>query len=233
MAPLVILLGFFFFCDENYGLTLWLPTSMPISTGSTSHGQAENTYHWPATVSMETTVSFPSWESINSDWTWDDSYKLFSNLVIFHFHAGMDIGLQVCREWREEVFMLWHFSGGDGMAQYGPSSSADVLWNAHENLQFSDCMRLKRKRDPHFSIKSNSIIILCMIFLRAAFCLLFYKVTIKCRRKSDIQTKWWKMFLSVGRYDPDFSTTCISDMRTYEHLQLSSWSDEPELSKMS
>lgn len=70
--------------------------------GSTSYGQAENTHHWPATVSMETTVSSPSWESVNSEWTWDDSYKLFPNLVISHFHAGMDIGLQVCWEWRED-----------------------------------------------------------------------------------------------------------------------------------
>ena len=92
----------FFFLLWNYGLTLQLPTSMPISTGSTSYGQAENTHHWPATVSMETTVSFPSWESVNSEWTWGDSYKLFPNLVISHFHAGMDIGLQVCWEWREE-----------------------------------------------------------------------------------------------------------------------------------
>lgn len=124
---------FFFSRYENYGLTLRLPTSMPISTGSTSYGQAENTHHWPATVSMETTVSFPPWESVNSEWTWDDSYKLFPNLVIFHFHAGMDIGLQVCREWREEVFMVWHFSGVHGMLQYELSSPADVLWNAHEN----------------------------------------------------------------------------------------------------
>lgn len=178
----------FCFCHENYRLTLWLPTSMPISTGSSSYGQAENTYHWPAAVSMETTVSFPSWESINSDWTWDDSYKLFSNLVIFHFHAGMDIGLQVCREWSEEVFMLWHFSGGNGTAQYGPSCPADVLRNAHENLQFSDYIRLIEKAEPHFSIKSYSIIILCMIFIRAAFCLLVYTVWIKC----------WKIHLVAG-----------------------------------
>lgn len=45
---------------------------------------------------------FPSWESVNSEWTWDDSYKLFPNLVISHFHAVMDIGLQVWWECREE-----------------------------------------------------------------------------------------------------------------------------------
>lgn len=124
---------FFFFCYENYGLTLRLPTSVPFSTGSTSYSRAENTHHWPATVSMETTASFPSWESVNSKWTWDDSYKLFPNLVIFHFHAAMDIGLQVCWEWRGEVFMVWHFTGVHGMVQYGLSSPADVLWNALEN----------------------------------------------------------------------------------------------------
>lgn len=45
---------------------------------------------------------FSSWESINSEWTWDDSYKLFPNLVISHFHAVMDIGLQAWWECRED-----------------------------------------------------------------------------------------------------------------------------------
>lgn len=48
---------------------------------------------------METAVSFPSWGSVNRERTWDDSYKLFPNLVISHFHAGMDIGLQVRGGW--------------------------------------------------------------------------------------------------------------------------------------
>lgn len=74
----------------------------------------KNAHHWPATVSMETTDLFYSWESVNSERTWDYSYKVFPNLVIFHFHAGMDIGLQECWEWREHVFKVWHFTGVPG-----------------------------------------------------------------------------------------------------------------------
>lgn len=69
---------------------------------------------------------------LNSKWTWGHSYKLFPNLVISHFHAEMDIGLQVCWEWREEglqkkrdVFMVCHFTW-HGMVQYGLSS---VKWS--------------------------------------------------------------------------------------------------------
>lgn len=95
-----------------------------------------NTHHWPAAVSMETTVVFLSWERVNSEWTWDYSYKLFPNLVISHFHAGMDIGLQVCWEWREDglqskqrSFIIWHLTGVHPWCSV--SSTADRLWAAH------------------------------------------------------------------------------------------------------
>lgn len=100
-----------YLCCVNFLLLLLLPGSSFPSKGSVSYVQAANTHHWSATVSMETTASVPSWEGANSEWTWDDSHKLFPNLVIFHFHATMDIGLQVCRELRGEVFMVWHFTG--------------------------------------------------------------------------------------------------------------------------
>lgn len=70
--------------------------------GSTSYGQTVNTLPWPESVSMETTVSLLSHERLNVERTWDDSYKLFPNLVIFYFNTAMNIGLQ----WQDRKFIL-------------------------------------------------------------------------------------------------------------------------------
>lgn len=52
-----------YLCHVNIlPLLLFLPGSIVPSKGSVSYGQAAKTHHWPAAVSMETTVSVPSWE---------------------------------------------------------------------------------------------------------------------------------------------------------------------------
>lgn len=89
--------------------------------------------------------AFPPEKSVNSEWTWDYSYKLFPNLVISHFHAGKDIGLQVCREWKDErwqkkkkfditlVWMTWH--------------SVDCHWLLIFSELFTVAMRLVQKKN--------------------------------------------------------------------------------------
>ena len=59
----------FFFGNENYGLTLDCQLQCPSQQAARHTVRQKNTHHWPATVSMETTVSFPSWETINSERT--------------------------------------------------------------------------------------------------------------------------------------------------------------------
>lgn len=59
--------SFFFFRDENYGLTLDCQLQCPSQQAARHTVRQKNTHHWPATVSMETTVSFPPWEAMNSE----------------------------------------------------------------------------------------------------------------------------------------------------------------------
>lgn len=92
-----------------------------------------------ASVSMETTASLPSQESVNTERTRDDSYKLSLNLVISHFHAGMnnwitkklEVGLE--RSFYGLTFGCMH--GTVQHAFHQPLILREMLWEKLERME--------------------------------------------------------------------------------------------------
>lgn len=110
---------------------------MPVLTSAAQSDGKSPTIGRPQFPWQRRSPSRPNRESR----TWDDSYKLFPNLVIFHFHAGMDIGSQVSWEWKV-YFYIYIFPPLSGLPACGKShlngsnSLKTAPWQAVMRLSF-------------------------------------------------------------------------------------------------
>lgn len=96
---------------SNIGRTLELPTLITSQQAARHMVRQKTAAIGQQQFPWRPLSPLPSRGSLNCEWKWDDSYKLFPNLVISYFHAEMDIGLQVSDEGRVEMrhgsFLIW------------------------------------------------------------------------------------------------------------------------------